>query len=146
MFTLPILAYFGRKPLALFGNLTLGIIDISLGFLFILEGWSLSGNIIFFLLIVYVIVFGLSLGPVTWLYIPEIVPAKVAPLATMMTWLGASISTILIPVIIEANDGNPYPVFFIFGVVTLLFYLVNRKWMVETKGKTTLEITKLLST
>ena len=60
----------------------------------------------------------------------------------MMTWLGSTISTILIPVIIEMNNGNPYPVFIIFGVVTLFFYPFNSRYMVETKGKTAQEIAK----
>jgi hypothetical protein len=53
-----------------------------------------------------------------------------------MTWLGSTISTILIPVVIDLNDGNPYPVFLIFGAVTLFFYRINLKYVVETKGKT----------
>ena len=69
-FTLPILANFGRRPLTLFGNLSIGIIDILLGILFIFFDWEPAGYIIFVLLILYVIFFGVSLGPVIWLYVP----------------------------------------------------------------------------
>ena len=99
LFTLPILAYFGRRPLLLFGNITLGIVDILLGIIFIFYSWSASGYIILVLLLIYIIVFGVSLGPVTWLYVPQIIPAKIVPLATIMNWLGASIATIFTPMV-----------------------------------------------
>jgi len=49
---------------------------------------------------VYMIVYGISLGPVVWLYVPEIIPAKIVPLATMMNWTGASICVIFTPIVI----------------------------------------------
>lgn len=70
LFTFPILAKFGRRPLSLFGNFTLGIIDILLGIVFIFEDWSASGYISFVLLLLYIIVFGCSTGVVTWIYVP----------------------------------------------------------------------------
>ena len=67
--TIAVLIRIGRKPLTLFGNLFLGIIDIVIGILFIFHGMTF-GYGIFALLIVYMIVYGISLGPVVWLYVP----------------------------------------------------------------------------
>jgi hypothetical protein len=140
--TVAVLTKIGRKPLTLFGNLTLGIIDILIGIFFVFDNFSASGYIIFALLIIYNIVYGISLGPVVWLYVPEIIPAKIVPLATMMNWLGCSISVIFTPIAIKANDGNAFPVFFFFGGITLLFFIFNATAMIETRGLSARQIAK----
>lgn len=119
----------GRKPLTLFGNLGLGICDIIIGILFLLPDWAPSGMLIFVFLIIYMIIYGISLGPVVWLYVPEIIPAKIVPLATMMNWLGCSFSVILTPIVIDQTKTT-YPVFFFFGGITIIFFIINSVLMV----------------
>lgn len=128
--TVFVLTRVGRKPMVLFGNLGLAIIDIIIGILFVFEKWSGSGYFVLAMLIVYMIIYGISLGPVVWLYVPEIIPAKIVPLATMMNWFGCSLCVIFTPMAIDANGGNPYPVFFFFGGISLLFWIVNILLMV----------------
>lgn len=140
--TIFILTKVGRKPLTLFGNLGLALTDIAIGILFIFDDWGPSGMFVFALLIVYMIIYGISLGPVVWLYVPEIIPAKIVPLATMMNWLGCSLCVILTPIAIHDNDNNPYPVFLFYGAITLLFFFVNLALMVETKGKSSEQIAR----
>lgn len=140
--TIYVLTKIGRKPLTLFGNLALALIDIAIGILFIFDHSKAYGYTIFGLLILYNIIYGVSLGPVVWLYVPEIIPAKVVPLATMMNWLGCSICVIFMPIAIDANDGNPFPVFLFFGGITFILFLFNAGNMIETKGLTTKEIAK----
>ncbi len=131
------LAKVGRRPLTLFGNLGLALTDIAIGVLFVVQSdWQPAGMFIFALLIVYMIIYGVSLGPVVWLYVPEIIPANVVPIATMMNWFGCSLCVIFTPVVTKMA-GNSYPVFFFFGGITLIFYVINLFFMVETKGKTT---------
>ena len=124
------MANFGRKPLTLFGNIVLGVVDMLLGLLFIFYDWSTSGYIILVLLVIYIIVFGVSLGPVVWLYVPEIIPSKIVPIATVMNFLGASIATIFTPMIMEANNNNAFPAFFGFGCITLVLFVINYRYMV----------------
>ena len=114
----------------------LGVCDIVIGILFIFQDWQPSGYIILALLMIYSFVFGSSIGPIVWLYVPEIIPSKIVPFATMTNWLGASICVIFTPIVIKLNDGNPYPVFLFFGAVTLIFFVMNVFLMVETKGRT----------
>lgn len=123
--TIFVLTRVGRKSLTLFGNLGLAVIDIAIGILFIFSDWGPSGIIIFVLLILYMIVYGISLGPVVWLYVPEIIPAKIVPFATVMNWFGASICVICTPIAISDYNGNPFPVFFFFGGITMIFFLMN---------------------
>ena len=70
MCTIAVLTRFGRKPLTLFGNLGLALTDIIIGVFFVFQSWEPSGYIIFGLLIIYMIIYGISLGPVVWLYVP----------------------------------------------------------------------------
>ena len=46
-------------------------------------------------------VFGLSLGPVVWLYIPEIVQPRIVPFSTATNWIIASIVIILFPILTD---------------------------------------------
>lgn len=138
--TIFVLTKVGRKPLTLFGNLGLAVIDIAIGILFIFTDWPPSGIFVFILLIFYMFVYGISLGPVVWLYVPEIIPAKIVPFATLMNWFGASICVIFTPIAINDHDGNPYPVFFFFGGITFIFFFINTFLMKETKGLTSLQI------
>ncbi len=140
MATVIVLTRVGRKPLTLWGNLALAVIDILLGLLFVFDKWAPSGMIVFVLLMVYMIVYGISLGPVVWLYVPEIIPAKIVPFATMMNWFGCSLCVMFTPIAIAANHKNPAPVFFFFGAITFLFYIFNLFFMVETKGKSKKEV------
>ena len=95
-------------------------------------------------MVVEQIVFSLAVGSVVWLYVPEIVPARFVPYATMLNWLGAAIAVIITPIVTEANDGNPYIVFLFFGTVTLVFYICNYCLVVETKDKTSKEVAQLM--
>ena len=135
-----IMAKYGRKVTTLFGNLGLGVIDILIAIFFVFQHWHLSGYCIFFLLIIYNIVYGATIGPVVWLYVPEIIPSRLVPFTTMTNWFGCSICVLFTPIVIHLNGGNPYPVFFFFGLVTIGLYIINSNLMVETKGRTKAQI------
>lgn len=127
----------GRKPLTYFGNVSLAIIDIIISILFMVSEKDKSvGTSIIILLVLYMLIYGISVGPVVWVYVPEIIPAKRVPLATMMNWFGASICVICTPIAISANNGNPYPVFLFFGLISVTLFVVNLLLMQETKGLT----------
>jgi hypothetical protein len=67
------LAYFNRRTLILFGNFSLGIIDVLIGVLFLIvatTGWNQAIYIIIALIIIYMFVFGMTIGPIVWLYVP----------------------------------------------------------------------------
>jgi len=68
--TIGLLRKFGRRPVINLGNLGLGICNIFIGIAFIFISWSASITLIFGLLIIYMIIYGISLGPTVWLYVP----------------------------------------------------------------------------
>ena len=85
--------------------------------------------------------FSLSIGPIAWLYLPEIVEARITGIATMLNWLAAACVTFIYPILVELV-GSPWLMFLIFTVNVTAGYLLNEKWMVETKGKTEWQIRK----
>lgn len=85
--------------------------------------------------------FSLSIGPIVWLYLPEIVEARTTGIATMLNWLAAALVTFIYPILVELV-GNPSLMFLIFTASVTAGYLLNEKWMIETKGKTEWQIRK----
>ena len=81
--------------------------------------------------------FGLSLGPVVWLYIPEVVQPNIVPFSTGINWGGAALVMLLFPIIKKSlPNENPSYLFFFFSIWCVLSFLINAKFTIETKGKT----------
>lgn len=131
------LTYFGRKPLMLFGNLSLALVDIVIAVMFLLSlmnpGVQTYNYVGLAFIMLFMIIYGLTIGPVVWLYVPEIIPSRLVPPATFMNWFGCSICVIATPFVVEAV-GNSYPAFFFFGGISLVFGVINIIMMKETKG------------
>lgn len=133
---------FGRKQLILVGNLTLGIFDVIISVMFLiilLIDWQPAIYIVLAFIFLFMMSYGITIGPAIWLYVPEIIPPKLVPWATCMNWLGCSICIIATPFIVE-GAGSPYPVFLGFGVLTIMFFICNFKMLVESKGRTRKEL------
>ena len=75
------------------------------------------------------LLFGFTLGPIVWLYIPEIVKAKWVPFTTMTNWAGAVITVFLFPVIKDAM-GTPLGIFFFLGVWLFAAAVFNHFFLV----------------
>ena len=66
-------------------------------------------------LFLYMAVFGVSLGPVVWLYIPEIVQPKIVPFSTATNWISCSLIIILFPILSDdVFDHDPTYLFAFF--------------------------------
>lgn len=98
-----VLAKYGRRPILLLGNLGVAICGLVVGIFFLVIHINHDNNLVFGALafiIIFMIVYGLTIGPAVWLYVPEIVPPKIVPPATFMNWLGVSISVMVTPIVI----------------------------------------------
>lgn len=73
VFSVIALSYFGRRPLILFGNFTLAIFDFIIGIMFLvlfLSGWLPAVDIALTFIMLFMISYGVTIGPVVWLYVP----------------------------------------------------------------------------
>jgi len=101
IFTTYLLTLIGRKALlqagAFMACVGCGIIAIG----FFLENTSpgISIVMIIFGLVLFMANFGFTLGPVVWVYLPEIVQPNILPYATMVNWISAAIIMLLFPII-----------------------------------------------
>lgn len=83
--------------------------------------------------------YGLTLGPLVWPYLPEVVPARVIPLAQSMNW-AIDCLTLSLPGVIIAHHGNPWPLFIVFFIWDFGSIFVNHYFLVETKYKSLSQI------
>lgn len=135
-----VLKKIGRKSLLQLGTGISFIVLTIIGVAFVVMDSNTAQQILVIVsLYVFMISFGFTLGPVVWLYIPEIVPATIVPYTTLSNWAGASITIILFPILGTAIGNNGY-LFFIFSVWCLISLGVNHKYVIETMGKTERQI------
>ncbi len=98
-----LLAHFGRKTLLQVGTLLAAISCTMSGVGFLIQNdyYGVSEKLIVLGCFCFMGVFGLFLGPVIWLYIPEIVEPSTVALTTAANWVSASLLLILFPILTE---------------------------------------------
>ena len=104
---------------------------IALGFFMINTNGSVGTFFILFGLILYIFNFGMTLGPVVFVIIPEIVNSKFLPYAVMINWVGAALSLLLFPIILEyLPNKSPAYLFIFFAGWSLFSYFINKKYLI----------------
>lgn len=84
----------------------------------------------------FIVAFGLSVGPIVWLYISEVVQPEVMPLSIGVNWVSSSIVIILFPILTQDYLNNNPAFLFVFSTAwCLLSLVVNYLFVIETKGK-----------
>lgn len=140
----------GRKPLMFLGATGMGFSLLAMGLMAqtmsdpaAASGWMLL------VIIVYVVCFGLSVGPVTWVILSEIYPTAIRGralgLATFFLWISDYAVTQTFP-IMDAKDSwfvqhfnHAFP-FYVYAVFCLALVLVLWRLVPETKGRSLEEI------
>jgi sugar porter (SP) family MFS transporter len=140
----------GRKPLMYLGAAGMGVGLLAMGVMAqtIADPTTVSGWMLLFI-IIYVVCFGLSVGPVTWVILSEIYPTAVRGralgLATFFLWMADYAVTQTFPMM-DAKDSwfaqrfnHAFP-FYIYAVFCLVLILVLWSLVPETKGRSLEEI------
>jgi sugar porter (SP) family MFS transporter len=140
----------GRKPLMLIGAAGMGVSLLAMGILArkmtdpgAMGGWML------FLIILYVVAFGLSVGPVTWVILSEIFPTAVRGralgIATFCLWIADYVVTQTFPIMdapgswFVVNFNRAFP-FYTYAFFCVVLVIVVWRLVPETKGKSLEEI------
>lgn len=128
-----LLSRIGRKLILMIGTIFAAISTgiIGIGY-FIRDSYTDIGNVLILLgLVIFMANFGLSLGPVVWLYIPEIVQPNIISFSTGINWAGASLVMLLFPIIKEIlpNQNAGY-LFFFFCAWSIASFVVNAKFTI----------------
>ena len=86
-------------------------------------------------LMAFIVFFEFASGPITWLYMAEIMQDKAVSLATVMNWTVNLIISIICPPLVKAiGDDNIGWIFIICGGITFLATIFIFFFMKETKG------------
>lgn len=133
-----LLSKYGRKDLFIFGSygMSLSLFSIFLG-LMVQDSFNGLGT---FLILVglglFSLVFGMTYGPCTWLYISEIADPEVVPYAAALNRLIAVLSITFFPIITTSLlEGDCTVIFLFFAVLMLYFSSFFKRYLIETKGK-----------
>jgi sugar porter (SP) family MFS transporter len=140
----------GRKPLMFIGAsgmglslLAMGLMAQSLTDLASVSGWML------FCIILYVVCFGLSVGPVTWVILSEIFPTAVRGralgVATFFLWLADYVVTQAFPILDAKNSWfvsqfHHAFAFYVFAGFCAVLIVVLWRLVPETRGRALEEI------
>ena len=145
----------GRKPLMYFGAIGMGLGLFAMGLMAqkMTDPSAASGSMLAFI-ILYVVCFGLSVGPVTWVILSEIYPTAIRGralgLATFFLWIADYVVTQTFPImdakgswfVREFNHAFP---FYVYGAFCLVLIVVLWTLVPETKGKSLEEIERTWS-
>lgn len=127
-----LLTKYGRKTILQVGTLGAAVANLVIAFGYFLNSShpSLSVAFILMALFYYMANFGLSLGPIVWMYIPEIVAPDFLPFSTMVNWGGSAATILLFPIIKAKLPGeNPGPLFLFFAIWSGVSYVLNKKFV-----------------
>ena len=122
----------GRKPLQLYTTGVLAIINGIVGYaLFQSIGGLMIGGVL-----IFIIIFELGPGPITWLYMAEIMQDKGSSIATVMNWGINLLISYFVPILIKKiGDDNVGYIFYFMGGASVIGTLFIACFMKETKGK-----------
>jgi MFS family permease len=140
-----LLSKFGRKTILQYGTFGAGLTTFIIGIGFLIQYAYPNASVFLILngLFLFMANFGLSIGPIVWIYIAEIVKPEILPYTTMMNWGSSAMILLLFPIIKKTLwNENPSLLFLVFSIWCSLSYLINRKYIIETMGKTEEEIRK----
>ena len=135
---------FGRKPLLIIGSIGMAITLGTMAFIFgtarivdgspVLEG--AQGPIALVAANLFVVAFGMSWGPVTWVLLGEMFPNRMRAAALSLAaggqWVANWIITVTFPGLKDVSLALAYGLYAGFAVLSLLFVM---KFIEETKGK-----------
>jgi len=134
------LSKFGRRTLMIWGNIAMVII-LCLAGVFSLLNTQFFDYLTLVMLALFIAAFEFTSGPITWLYMSEIMQDKATSFASALNWGIVVIISGSIPYLVRSltNEGlEPSKVGYIFlacGVFTFLGLIFIFVFMKETKGK-----------
>lgn len=93
---------------------------------------------------IFIIIFELGPGPITWLYMAEIMQDKGSSIATVMNWGINLLISYFVPILIKKiGDDNVGYIFYFMGGATVVGTIFIGAFMKETKGKTVAQIEEM---
>ncbi len=97
-----------------------------------------------YLMIFMRIILAATFSPVCDIYITEIIQGDPTVYFTFFQWASMALVMSIFPILCGLTEGgNPYYGFALFGGVTILSFLLNARYVIETKSKSEIEVRRL---
>jgi SP family xylose:H+ symportor-like MFS transporter len=130
----------GRKPLLIIGAACMAVTMLSLGFLF---GAKSQGAIALAFVVVYIIGFAMSWGPVVWVLLSEMFPGAIRGKAMAVAVAAQWIANLAVSWSFKILDGSTYLnalfnhgfAYYVYGVMSILAGLFVWRFVPETAGR-----------
>ncbi|AEI37733.1 MAG: sugar porter family MFS transporter [Zymomonas mobilis subsp. pomaceae] len=139
---------FGRKPLLIWGGIAMAVMMFSLGMMFT---YHIGGVLPLAAILLYIVGFAMSWGPVCWVVLSEMFPNAIKgsamPIAVTAQW----IANILVNFLFKIADGDPGLnrtfnhgfSYLVFAGLSILGALIVARFVPETKGRSLEEIEEM---
>jgi sugar porter (SP) family MFS transporter len=142
----------GRRPLMLLGSAGMGVSLLAMGAMAqLMTEPSTASHWMLFFIILYVVAFGLSVGPVTWVILSEIFPTAVRGralgLATFFLWMADYAVTQTFPMMDAKGSwfvrhfNHAFP-FYAYAAFCVVLVVLVWRFVPETKGKSLEQIAR----
>jgi len=148
---LKLIDFYGRRSLLLFGSFTIGITLNIAGIVTLIQTTETGEMIVVILILVYIFLFSVSFGPISWVYAAEIMEDKGLSLFSSFNWFYLLVISICMPFLINAITSdeklvfmkNTGYIFIFFANVTLLSFFYILVSLKETQGKSRQQIREM---
>jgi MFS transporter, SP family, xylose:H+ symportor len=129
----------GRKPLLIFGGLTMGLSMLVLGSLFHSQ---ITGALALVAICVYLAGFAVSFGPIVWIMLTEIYPAPIRgqamSVAVASQWIANLLVSATFPLLFGSDSLNAawshaFP-FWLYGAFGIFAAFIVMRYVPETRG------------
>lgn len=134
LYALTYLRRMNRKKMILAGNFGMSICCIGIGISYV---YAKSYGQMFWIVVAFLVIFmglnGATLVPAVGLYVPEVATRVEMRWSAVTNWLGCAISVVFF-VLIGQLYGYQY-IFLTFGIITMLCFIFNAIYMIDTKPK-----------
>mmetsp|Transcript_12290 Transcript_12290/g.14115 ORF Transcript_12290/g.14115 Transcript_12290/m.14115 type:complete len:487 (-) Transcript_12290:244-1704(-) len=132
---------FGRKTILIVGDVLITGTIIVTAILFMYD----AKTALIFPIFLFIILFGLTYGPVPWIFIAEILPDIGIGVAVLTNWTGGFLIALGYPLLADPHVIGTGPTFLIFGVFDVLALFVLIFVVKETFGLTSAQINDVYS-
>ena len=132
---------YGRKTIFIWGDIAITITLSITTILFLNESYQALVYPIF----MFIVLFGISFGPVPWIYVAEILPDIGIGIAVVFNWLGSFLVALFFPVLSNKDMFGPGLSFGIFGVFGFAALFILAGCVKETYGLTPAQINELFT-
>jgi len=124
-----LLTFFGRKTLLWTMSFAMCADLVGLGIAF--SFGENTGSLQIVLVLLFVVLFEFSLGPIVWIYMSEIMTDKGQSLGTLVNWLLTIAMAIATPILLKSIQGW---LFIVFGILCGVCGFFSLMFVKETKG------------